>query len=266
MGWLLANKTGNLNLKRYWTDQPCNINEALEITGDLFHHIVDVCRHQMGDKIELITSDGFAFLSELVLIKKKSLTMMPLEKRKIPDLPRPHLILYLSFPKFQTFEAVIEKAVELGVTSIQPFFSEFSFIKSEGKISEEKWARWNRIIVTATQQSNRGDFMKIEQPLQWSEVIEKLKFNPDDRNFCLFSYEGTGAVPISQIFNKVTPPLAQREEIHVLVGSEGGFSAQEATQIAEMNIQVCNLGQQILRVETACMALLGILKYESRVI
>ncbi len=266
MGRLLVDQKGCFHLKRYWVEQSLSVQYPIEISGDVFHHIVDVCRHQINDKMELLTTDGFAYLSVIEAVKKKSVILIPLEQRKIPELPRPHLTLNLSFPKFQTFETVLEKAVELGVTSVQPFFSEFSFVKSASKISPEKWTRWKKIVVTATQQSGRGELMLIHPPLDWTKMVQNLKINQDQGNFCLFAYEGNEGKRIGQVLQNAQPPLSERAQLQLIVGSEGGFSSQEARQLVEMNIQTCSLGQQILRVETACMALLGILKYESRVI
>ncbi len=114
-------------MRRYLVDKESFKDGTVYLEGDTFHHICEVCRQGIGSQFEVLTEDGKAFLVEIRVLQKKSATAIILDQRQLPQLKRPHLHLRISVPKFSTFEAVLEKAVELGVKSVQPFFSDFIY-------------------------------------------------------------------------------------------------------------------------------------------
>jgi 16S rRNA (uracil1498-N3)-methyltransferase len=76
----------------------------------------------------------------------------------------------------------------------------------------------------------------------------------------LFAYEGSAAMTLRQALRQSPPEDSQ--EAWIFVGSEGGFSDQEVQGFRKVGLESLTLGAQVLRVETACIALLAILKYE----
>lgn len=109
-------------MRRYWSDSPLSLNKEIQLSPELFHHICEVCRLPEGAKFELITEEQKAYLVRLVSKSKKTATIHVLEERQLPSLSRPYIRLCISLPKFNTFESILEKSVELGVHRIQPFF------------------------------------------------------------------------------------------------------------------------------------------------
>lgn len=253
-------------MRRYWIPQD-QISEnsspyQVEISGETFHHIFDVCRQEKGSRFEVLGKDQKAHLIEVLTVEKKKAFGKIIESRQIPPLPKPHLVLALSIPRFPVMEAVIEKATELGVKRIQPFYSEFSFIRNSQSLSESKEERWKKIVVSATQQSGRGDLMEISKPVNFDEVIEQ--FNQSSPRMGLFAYEGPSTLGIKkQLQLQVqSQDFENLNEFWLFVGSEGGFSSTEVEQFHQIGLDPVTLGDQILRVETACITLLAVLKYQ----
>lgn len=250
-------------MRRYWSDQDLSIffqsGELVDLRDDLFHHIVDVCRQDIGSKFEFIGLDGLAYLSEIIELKKKSAKLKLLEGRKLPQPQPPFIHLVLCVPRFPVLEAVIEKATELGVQSIHLVFPDYSFVHDLKMISENKWDRWNKIVVSATQQSGRGNLMKIHTPIPLENFLKS--FNQDSRDFGLFAYELQTDQNIQQ-YLRSTRPKSVPDNIFVFVGGEGGFSQREVNLFKSFNLTPVSLGEQVLRVETACISLVSILKYE----
>lgn len=228
----------------------------MTISGDEFHHICDVCRMGMGSRFEVITESGWALLVELVRVSKKDGEARVLERRQIPPIAKPHIHLAMSIPKIATFEAVIEKAVELGTFKVWPFFSDYSFVKSQKSVFTAKAPRFEKIVQGATQQTGRGDRMVIEKPLALTEILSAFSQSPQARG--IFAYEGDGGSPLGAALRAEAEPL---ENLWVFVGSEGGFSQQEVEIFKRTNLFPVSLGHQVLRVETACVTLLSIIKY-----
>jgi 16S rRNA (uracil1498-N3)-methyltransferase len=257
-------------MRRYWVPIDTIQNGEVVLSGDVLHHIRDVCRMTKGSKFEVLAG-GKAYLVEIKSESKHESRATVIEERTIQALPKPELVLVLAIPRFPVFEAVIEKAVELGVSRVQPVFSEFSFIRTQDDVLEKKRARWEKIIIGATQQSGRGDLMPIEAAKNLKEVVDSLNRKSSSKG--LFAYEGDVGTGSSSNTLSAKEGLARlREgdgmdsnrpsEIFIFVGSEGGFSEREVQLFQSVGLQPVTLGSQVLRVETACVALISILKYD----
>ncbi len=244
-------------MRRYWVDAKSVSGDSVSFSGDVFHHIFDVCRQDKGSKFEVLDGSGLALLVEVSDVQKNSARARVLEKRSLPKALSPKIILALSIPRFPVFDSVIEKCVELGVAEVFPFFSEYSFVRTADKVSESRTERWNKIVVSATQQSGRGDLMKIHQPVLLAQV--QSAFNRTTRPWGLIAYEGQ--IPVSIAEELENKPAQSVDEVWIFVGGEGGFSEREVQQIAGWGIKPVTLGDQVLRVETACITLVSILKY-----
>lgn len=233
------------------------VDDQVVLKGEALHHIRDVCRQHVGDQFEVLIGDGKARLVEIILESKNASIARVLETRIVPPLPEPHLVLALSIPRFPVFEAVLEKAVELGVAQIQPFFSDFSQIRGPSDVWQKKLNRFDRIINSATQQCGRGERMRLNEPLPLAEVF--AQFNRTEGRAGLFAYEGAAALSAQA----AVADIASRKpsQVWIFAGSEGGFSAAEVQEFAAQGLPAATLGSQVLRVETACVALVSVIKY-----
>ncbi len=229
------------------------------LRGDLVHHIRDVCRFGVGDHFEVLTGDGRAKLVEITAADSRQIAGKILQERTLDSLPRPHITLALSVPKLPKVDWIVEKCVELGVAEIRPFVSEFSFLRKVSEISTNRLERWNKLVQGATQQSGRGELMKICAPTNLRDLL--AEFNRSERTGGLFPYEGVARLGIHQALNDLK--CKKLDHLWVFVGSEGGFSSAEVQQFTEVGLDPVSLGSQILRVETACLALVSIIKYEN---
>lgn len=248
-------------MRRYWIDKKDLFQQQVNFTGDVFHHIFDVCRQNVGSKFEVLTEDSKAYFVHVTEVGKKSAVAEVLEERIIPALKEPHIHLALSISRFPVMDAVMEKAVELGVSSIQPFFSDYSFLRKGEKLSDNKIDRWDKIVRSATQQSGRGDLMKVLPAVTFNKIAPLI--NPNLGSVGLFAYEGDSTLSIKNYVSKVRAENAIGiKNIWIIVGSEGGFSTQEVQEFEKLGLHPVTLGPQVLRVETACMALVSVLKYD----
>jgi 16S rRNA (uracil1498-N3)-methyltransferase len=244
-------------MRRYWIEKEAKVGAEVVLTGDTLHHIRDVCRMTKGSRFEVITEGGVADLVEITFESKGESRARVIESRKIAELPRPHIRLAMAVPRFPVFEAVLEKSVELGIHSVQPFFSEFSFIRTQTDVWEKKLHRFEKIVQSATQQSGRGELMPIEAPLSFENLL--TRFNRTEGASGLFGYEGETVLSAKDGVEAVR--LNKPKEVWIFIGSEGGFSDREVAAFKLGGLQPVTLGPQVLRVETACLALVSIIKY-----
>lgn len=245
-------------LRRFYIEKEMLQGEQLNLSGELVHHIRDVCRFEAGDQFEVLPGDGRALLVQISHLDKRSIQAAVLSARNIPAVPKPHITLALSVPKLPKVDWIIEKCVELGAVEIRPFISDFSFLRKVSELSENRMGRWRKLVQAATQQSGRGELMRIGEPTTLKELLQE--FNRKEGVGGLFPYEGESQVRLPDAL----AVLKERnlEQIWVFVGSEGGFSQGEVQLFADYGLNPVTMGDQILRVETACLALVSIIKYE----
>ena len=245
-------------MRRYWIDPTCLTGDLVLIKGDVHHHIFDVCRQQVGSKFEVLTGDGKARLIEVTQVGKKEATGRVIEDRPLPTLGQPRIHLALCLPRLPVFEAVVEKSVEMGVASIQPLFSDFSFFRDPSSLSTTKLERWQKIVRSAMQQSGRAEWLDLRPARRLEEFF--LEMNRKAGHRCLIAYEGDAPRSVRNQLSswKPSPP----SDVVIFVGGEGGFSLKEIGMFTQHGQAAVTLGPQVLRVETACMALVSVLKYE----
>ena len=116
--------------------------------------------------------------------------------------------------------------------------------------------RWQKILEQSYQQSGRAQELHIREGTTLSEVLKKVNLN--DFCFGLFAYEGSSSLKVSEALETMT---RGHREVWLFVGSEGGFSQSEVELFKAHGLPPTSLGSQVLRVETACITLVSILKY-----
>jgi 16S rRNA (uracil1498-N3)-methyltransferase len=137
---------------------------------------------------------------------------------------------------------VVQKATELGVAQIIPVLCERSEKKN---INME---RLEKIAVEASEQSGRGDVPIIGQIIELPDLL-KSQFLPKEKMVLNFGGEYIG----DTLQTKVSKELA------IFIGPEGGFSEKELKDFASHKIPSISLGPQILRAETASIAVVSLL-------
>jgi 16S rRNA (uracil1498-N3)-methyltransferase len=226
---------------------------TLEITDDEFHHLKNVCRLTEGERIELLDGQGFIAIAEIINIGKKSAQVKVLEKKQLEPPQKPSIKVYLCVSKFQTMDLIVQKLVELGVTELICVLSERSFLKKESKELDQKIIRWNKIAQEACKQSGRVWPLKLKEFMTLESAIKHA-----DPKSSIFLYEGKAAVNIKEALSKIN----HAEEVSVFVGSEGGFSPNEVELFQQHGLKSVTVGDLVLRVETACIAVCSIIKYQ----
>lgn len=248
------------SLRRYWISPESISGEHVQFQDENFHHIFVVCRQENGDRFEVLTGTGVAFKVEVTSVSKKAAIGRVLEQRVIPEIPKPHIVLAVGYSRPQKMDWIIEKAVELGVQRVVPVLSDFSFLRAKSE-AMSRHHRYEKIIRAATEQSGRGRLMELAEPESLDQIIRT--FNRSGRSAGLFPYEGTSDLRLSAAISGLKERVERQEleEIWLFVGSEGGFSAREVELFRAVGLPPVTAGSQILRVETACVVLVGVLKY-----
>lgn len=223
--------------------------DAAVIEGPEAHHIRKVLRLSPGALITLFDGTGRIYKARIEAVDRDTVKTSLLETCAIAD-DRPSLHLCMALLKGKKMDFIIQKATELGVSSIRPFLSDHSAAKPPGDSKEN---RWQRIALEACKQCNRpvppnclplGDF---------SAVLE----TPGAFDSKLMLWEHEKEQSLGQIIKPSSPPGS----VLFLVGPEGGFSETEHEQALAAGFMPVTLGSRTLRAETAGFAAMVILQF-----
>ncbi|MDD5383148.1 MAG: 16S rRNA (uracil(1498)-N(3))-methyltransferase [Candidatus Margulisbacteria bacterium] len=221
------------------------------ITGADVHHIRDVLRLKIGDKLELSDGAGKIYEARISQIKKTEIICGIIASHQAESEPLAKVTLAQALPKGQKMDFVIEKGVELGVDRIIPVVTE----RTIGK--KAKLDRWRKLAKEAAEQSGRAIIPEISPPASFDEV---LKMQPDF-DLALIPWELEKDNSLKEILSS-SKAQNTNYKILILIGPEGGFSHQEIDQAKAAGFQSVSLGKRILRTETAGLAALAAIIYE----
>ncbi|NJL25896.1 MAG: RNA methyltransferase [Calothrix sp. SM1_5_4] len=119
-------------------------------------------------------------------------------------------------------------------------------------------ARWRKLVQAATQQSGRGDLMGLKPAVTLESLLAEFNRSPSTGG--LFPYEGEAPTGLAEGIAGLKSRAL--DHIWIFVGSEGGFSTREVELFGAHGLNPVSMGEQILRVETACLAIVSVIKYE----
>ena len=217
-----------------------------EIRGEDAHHLTRVLRVETGQKFE-ISDNRCVYLAEVETARKDLVSFAIIEPVQTTE-PVLYATLLASLTKFDRFEAMLEKATELGVEQVIPVQAERSE-KGLEQAAGKRLARWKRIAREASEQSRRVRLPSIELPI---ELADALRTEGGYR----YVLDEAGAVPILSALPKARQP---GDRVILLVGPEGGWTDRERDAFQAAGWTPVSLGHRILRADTAAIAALAIL-------
>lgn len=231
-------------MPRFFVNKTQIENGALFIEGDDARHIARSLRMAVGDEITVCDGEGNEYVSSLTRIRDERCDCKISEIRASSAEPKSKITLFMAYPKSDKLETVIQKAVELGASEIVPFESSRCIKKPKADKAAERTARLSRIAEEAAKQCERAILPKVSLPLTYSEMLKRAS----ESELAIFCYEGKGALSLKKILENTEDAP---KSIAVAVGSEGGFSEEEAAAAEQAGMIIANLGPRILRCETA---------------
>ena len=220
------------------------------IAGDSAHHLGRVLRAQPGQLYEL--SDGqHVRLGRIEKVARERVDFTLLEDIPARQ-PTLNVTLLLSIVKFDAFEWAIEKATEVGVSTIVPLASERSE-KALLSAATKRAERWNKILVEASQQSRRVRVPTLQSAVKPTQAFTGYR----DAAVKIMLSERDAAPPIRQVLDG---DAASTKAI-LAIGPEGGWTDAEFAAAHAGGFREASLGKLILRTETAVVAALASINY-----
>ncbi len=210
---------------------------------------ISVLRIEEDEEFEIVI-EGIVYLSKLDKLDGVTIAKI-ISQKEDENESNIKINLYQGLPKSDKFEWIIQKSIELGVNEIIPFESKRTIVKWDSKKEKRKVERYNEIAQSAAKQSKRSYIPTVKRLLNFNEMLEDLK-----DKYTILAYENRGKSLKDILQNN------QSKEINIIIGPEGGFSEEEVSKFESIGANIVNLGNRILRTETAAIALVAMIQYE----
>ncbi|MBI3525205.1 MAG: 16S rRNA (uracil(1498)-N(3))-methyltransferase [Betaproteobacteria bacterium] len=206
------------------------------------HHALRVLRLRVGDELVLFNGQGGEYpgrVTEAARTLRVELSDWCDVEREAPLA----LTLAQALPAGDKMDWVVQKAVELGVTAIQPLQAKRSVLRLAGERADKRTAHWRLVAVAACEQCGRNRLPEIRPILDLPHYLAQ----PADENATrlLLSPQHGAHLP------DLPRPAAA---MTLLIGPEGGFDASEESAALSVGFQAVTLGPRVLRTETAGLA------------
>ena len=218
------------------------------------HHIARSLRMAVGDELTVSDGEGVDYLCRLTRIRDDECECLVLSSETGKTESPVEITLCMAYPKGDKLETVIQKAVELGVSRIIPFESARCIKRPKAEKIDRQLQRLAKISEEAAKQCGRARIPEVLPPMSFTAMLDSTS----SCELTLFCYEAEEEFSIKNVLSSRPRPA----RIAVIVGSEGGFSPEEAKLAAESGAVTVSLGHRILRCETAPDFALSAISYQ----
>ena len=234
-------------MNRFYIETELNTGNTIELTESVFHHWVRVLRAKVQEKAIFFNGKGGEYRVTLTEINKKN-AFVSVDHFEAIDRTAPFkVILGQVMSKGDRMDYAIQKATELGVTTIQLLTSDRCEMRLKYDRDQKKLDHWQSVAVAACEQCGMNIVPKVLAPISIEEWIQTdlpisrfvMAPNKDQKNVLLDA----------------------QPELALLIGPEGGLSESEIELSNQHGFVNWCIGDRVLRTETAPVVALSILNY-----
>jgi len=233
-------------MTRIYVPLPLSSNTELTLPEAAARHVAQVLRMRAGEALTLFNGGGGEYDAVIETAERRVVSVRVGELRQIDRESTLAVTLAQCVSKGERMDYTIQKAVELGVTTIIPLLSARSVVKLDGERWEKKLEHWRGIAVSACEQSGRTRIPAVLVPQKLAHWLDA----PDGSPRLVLA--PTAAVSLTAV------PAAAA--VSLLVGPEGGLSDEEIAAALRSGCTAITLGPRVLRTETAGVAALAVLQ------
>jgi 16S rRNA (uracil1498-N3)-methyltransferase len=234
-------------MPRFYCPQALITGITIDLPEAVARHL-QVLRMAPGDPLELFNGEGGQYGAKLAAIEKKraTATVGAFDPREA-ELPFA-LTLAQGLPEGAKMDWIVEKAVELGAAAIEPLAAQRSVVRLSGERAEKRLAHWEGIVVAAAEQCGRNRLARVAPVAEFG----RWSTSPATARRILLSPRASASLPAWAA--GVAP-----HDVCIMVGPEGGFSAEEEDLALAHGALALSMGPRVLRTETAGLAALAAL-------
>jgi len=236
-----------MRITRIFHQGELQVSAEYPLFSDAANHISRVLRMQPGQTLHLFNGQGGEYVAEITELSKKRVVVVT--QQKLDSECESPLSIHLGqgVSRGEKMDFTIQKATELGVTEITPLITERCGVKLNADRWEKKTQHWQKVAISACEQSGRNHIPKLHPPKPLQQWLEEK-----NQQLCLNLH------PRAQYSIKTLP--TPEHGVRLLIGPEGGLSQSEIDLATHNQFEGIRLGPRVLRTETGALAAIAALQ------
>jgi 16S rRNA (uracil1498-N3)-methyltransferase len=234
---------------RFYSPPPLHANTKFELPEAAAHHASRVLRLRVNDEVRVFDGVGNELHGRICEIEGKKVVLEKLQVCTVNRESPLNIVLVQALCSSEKMDWVIQKATELGATEIQPVQTQRSMVKLAGERAEKRTQHWHGITIAACEQCGRNMLPKVHALLEFSSWIATLCDVP-----------GSKFILLPEAVTTLREQSKPQGKAILLIGPEGGFSADEVQIAQQAGFISIRLGSRLLRTETAAVAAIATLQ------
>ena len=244
-----------LTIPRIYSQFALEQGKLCELGKDNHKYLTQVLRLEQGARVNVFDGLGHEYEAVIKYFALHSVTLELGEKIE-NDGHKINITLAQALPKAGKMDLIVRAAAELGTDLIIPFAAVRSVSRIAGDKSSAKAARWQKIALDAARCSRSSRITDVLPVASWEAMLARAHA----QSLKMIFWEEEEQKSIKDILSDQS--RAQTNNIFIIVGPEGGLSRDEISQARKVGFTSVSLGKQILKVETAALAIISIIQYE----
>jgi 16S rRNA (uracil1498-N3)-methyltransferase len=228
---------------RVYVDAALASGSEIALPPEAAAHLTRVLRLRPDEAVVLFNGDGRDYAGRLLAVHRQEVRVLVRVAGEAEAEPPLRLHLAVGVSRGERMDFVIQKAVELGVASIRPLFTERSVVRLDAERLDRRHTHWHGVLVAACEQSGRRRLPHLHPAQALADWLPTVA--------------GTALLLDPQAVRSLADLPAPQGAATLLVGPEGGLSADERARALSAGFVSVRLGPRILRTETAPLAALA---------
>ncbi len=229
---------------RIFVDQTFDTDSTIALTDQQSHYLSRVLRVRVSDPVIAFDGKGTSCSATISSLNKNGGTLELGQSLQHEPNPALAVTLIQAIAKGEKMDWIMQKATELGATTLQPVVTDRTVVKLNPDKVTRRVQRWQSVVVNACEQCNRNHLPVVQEPTSLNEALQRCTAN---RKLVL-------TLDAEKKLSQVTKPDGS---VALVVGPEGGLDKHEIAQAMALGFEAVGLGPRTLRTETAAITSLA---------
>ncbi len=226
------------------------LDQPVVLPPDEAEHLVRVLRLREGAEVALFDGRGHEYLGRVESVRRGTVVVRASAPREPAPEPLVRLTVALAVTKSDRMDTAVRDAAMLGASIVQPVVTARAETSTAALIRGKRAERWRRVAISSIKQCGRAVVPDVREPL---ELAEYLAGESADLRLLLVEPRAAGASALAGV--------SKPESAAVLVGPEGGWTAEEITAACRSGFHAITLGRRTLRSDAVPVAAISVLQF-----
>ena len=237
-----------MRIPRIFTDSPLAVGSQSQLDDNAANHVGRVLRMQAGQALQLFNGDGQDYRATITEAGKKHVQVEVQEAAENETESPLRVVLAQTLSKGDRMDYAVQKAVEMGVSEIVPLTTERCDVKLKGDREDKRLRHWQQVAISAAEQCGRARVPEIQPVMTVQQWLEHAR-----------------ACDLRLVLHHRTErslnTLEKPSSIALMIGPEGGLTAEEIALAEDNGFLPVALGPRVLRTETAPVAAIALCQW-----